>query len=179
MQGQTVGQLSIDKDENYHFEYDENWIEKGFAISPHLSFNSQYTSSTIKRFLENLIPEGEGLDDIATFARISKNNTFAMVHTIGYDTAGALMFGENSEEAKAIFREITSKELSERIEQIESKSIGNEKAVRAVASANGANSIAILVPCHRIIGSNGDLVGYAGGLDVKRKLLAIENNLFT
>ena len=59
-----------------------------------------------------------------------------------------------------------------------SKRIGNEKAVRAVASANGANSIAILVPCHRIIGSNGDLVGYAGGLDVKRKLLEIENNLF-
>jgi len=59
-----------------------------------------------------------------------------------------------------------------------SKRIGNEKAVRAVASANGANSIAILVPCHRIIGSNGNLVGYAGGLDVKRKLLAIENNLF-
>jgi len=59
------------------------------------------------------------------------------------------------------------------------KRIGNEKAVRAVASANGANSIAILVPCHRIIGSNGNLVGYAGGLDVKRKLLEIENNLFT
>jgi len=59
-----------------------------------------------------------------------------------------------------------------------SKRIGNEKAVRAVASANGANSIAILVPCHRIIGSSGDLVGYAGGLDVKRKLLEIESNLF-
>jgi methylated-DNA-[protein]-cysteine S-methyltransferase len=60
-----------------------------------------------------------------------------------------------------------------------SKRIGNEKAVRAVASANGANSISILVPCHRIIGSNGDLVGYAGGLDVKKKLLEIERNLFT
>ena len=59
-----------------------------------------------------------------------------------------------------------------------SKRIGNEKAVRAVASANGANSIAILVPCHRIIGSNGDLVGYAGGLDVKKRLLEIESNLF-
>ncbi len=59
------------------------------------------------------------------------------------------------------------------------KRIGNEKAVRAVASANGANSIAILVPCHRIIGSNGDLVGYAGGLSAKKKLLVLENNLFT
>ena len=59
-----------------------------------------------------------------------------------------------------------------------SKRIGNEKAVRAVASANGANSISILVPCHRIIGPNGDLVGYAGGMDVKKKLLEIESNLF-
>jgi len=59
-----------------------------------------------------------------------------------------------------------------------SKRIGNEKAVRAVASANGANSISILVPCHRIIGSNGNLVGYAGGLDVKKRLLEIERSLF-
>jgi len=54
------------------------------------------------------------------------------------------------------------------------KKIGNEKAVRAVATANGANAISIIVPCHRIIGSNGELVGYAGGLDVKKKLLEIE-----
>ena len=48
-----------------------------------------------------------------------------------------------------------------------SQRIGNTKAVRAVASANGANAIAIIVPCHRIIGSNGDLVGYGGGLPLK------------
>ena len=59
------------------------------------------------------------------------------------------------------------------------KNIGNEKSVRAVASANGANSISIMIPCHRIIGSNGDLVGYAGGLPAKKKLLELENNLFT
>lgn len=56
------------------------------------------------------------------------------------------------------------------------KSIGNEKAVRAVASANGANAISILVPCHRIVGSNGTLTGYAGGLDVKEKLLILEKS---
>ena len=55
------------------------------------------------------------------------------------------------------------------------KSIDNEKAVRAVASANGANAISILIPCHRIIGSNGDLVGYAGGLPAKKKLLEFEH----
>jgi len=57
------------------------------------------------------------------------------------------------------------------------KILNNEKAVRAVASANGANSISIIVPCHRIIGKNGSLVGYAGGLHVKKKMLEIENPL--
>lgn len=55
-----------------------------------------------------------------------------------------------------------------------SKSLGDEKAIRAVASANGANAIAILIPCHRVIASNGDLQGYAGGLLAKKKLLELE-----
>ena len=56
------------------------------------------------------------------------------------------------------------------------KRIGTEKAVRAVASANGANAVSILVPCHRVVGSDGMLTGYAGGLDVKEKLLTLENS---
>jgi len=59
------------------------------------------------------------------------------------------------------------------------KKIGNEKAVRAVANANGANAIGIIIPCHRIIGSDGSLTGYGGGLPLKKKLLELENNLFT
>ena len=54
------------------------------------------------------------------------------------------------------------------------KYINNEKAVRAVAGANGANAIAIIIPCHRIISSNGELVGYAGGLPTKKRLLTLE-----
>jgi AraC family transcriptional regulator of adaptative response/methylated-DNA-[protein]-cysteine methyltransferase len=55
--------------------------------------------------------------------------------------------------------------------------IGNLKAVRAVAKANGDNRIAIVIPCHRVIGSNGDLVGYAGGLERKKFMLDLEKNL--
>lgn len=58
-----------------------------------------------------------------------------------------------------------------------SQKLNNTKAIRAVAAANGANAISIIVPCHRIIGKNGDLVGYAGGLPAKKKLLALENPL--
>jgi methylated-DNA-[protein]-cysteine S-methyltransferase len=57
-----------------------------------------------------------------------------------------------------------------------SQKLNNEKAIRAIASANGANAISIIIPCHRIIGSDGDLVGYAGGLSAKKKLLQLENS---
>jgi len=52
--------------------------------------------------------------------------------------------------------------------------IGAPAAVRAVGAANGANPIPIVVPCHRVIGSNGKLVGYGGGLPLKQRLLALE-----
>lgn len=54
--------------------------------------------------------------------------------------------------------------------------IHNPKAVRAVASANATNPISILVPCHRVIGSNKKLTGYGGGLDAKKELLALEQH---
>jgi methylated-DNA-[protein]-cysteine S-methyltransferase len=53
--------------------------------------------------------------------------------------------------------------------------IGNPKAVRAVGLANGSNPIPIIVPCHRVIGSDGSLTGFGGGLATKRKLLELEN----
>jgi methylated-DNA-[protein]-cysteine S-methyltransferase len=53
-------------------------------------------------------------------------------------------------------------------------SIGNEKASRAVGMANNKNPLPIVIPCHRVIGTNGKLVGYAGGLDIKERLLELE-----
>jgi len=54
--------------------------------------------------------------------------------------------------------------------------IGNEKAVRAVGAANGRNPISIIAPCHRVIGSTGALVGFAGGSDKKQILLSLEQS---
>lgn len=54
------------------------------------------------------------------------------------------------------------------------ESIGRPKAVRAVGAANGANPIPLVIPCHRVIGRGGALQGYAGGLDLKARLLAME-----
>lgn len=54
--------------------------------------------------------------------------------------------------------------------------IGNEKAYRAVGMANNKNKIPIIIPCHRVVGSSGQLVGYAGGLNIKEKLLQQEEH---
>jgi len=55
------------------------------------------------------------------------------------------------------------------------KRIGSPDAARAVGLANGSNPIPIIIPCHRVIGSNGDLTGFGGGLPLKKKLLALES----
>ena len=55
--------------------------------------------------------------------------------------------------------------------------IGNPKAVRAVGAANGRNPLSIIVPCHRVIGQQGQLTGFAGGLNAKKYLLALEQQL--
>jgi methylated-DNA-[protein]-cysteine S-methyltransferase len=62
---------------------------------------------------------------------------------------------------------VSYKELAERI--------GRPKAVRAVGAANGANPIPIIVPCHRVIGNDGSLTGFGGGLPLKRRLLELES----
>lgn len=56
------------------------------------------------------------------------------------------------------------------------KAVGKPKGSQAVGGANGKNPIAIVIPCHRVIGKNGNLTGYAGGLDKKSWLLALEQN---
>jgi len=53
--------------------------------------------------------------------------------------------------------------------------VGNPKACRAVGMANNRNPISIIIPCHRVIGANGSLVGYGGGLEIKEKLLELES----
>lgn len=61
--------------------------------------------------------------------------------------------------------------------QEQAESINNPKAIRAVGTANGKNPISILIPCHRVIGKDGKLRGYAGGLDSKDNLLKLEDYL--
>ncbi|MEN8156957.1 MAG: methylated-DNA--[protein]-cysteine S-methyltransferase [Bacteroidota bacterium] len=76
---------------------------------------------------------------------------------------------------KAVWDALTKVKYGETASYLDlAREIGNEKAVRAVASANGANAIGLIIPCHRIIGNDGKLVGYGGGLPAKKRLLKLE-----
>jgi methylated-DNA-[protein]-cysteine S-methyltransferase len=75
----------------------------------------------------------------------------------------------------SVWQELRRIPYGETISYLElARRIDNLKAVRAVGMANGANPIAIIVPCHRVIGSNGSLTGFGGGLPTKRALLELE-----
>ena len=83
---------------------------------------------------------------------------------------------EGTDFQKKVWEKLQNIPFGKTISYLElSKQLGDVKAIRAVAAANGKNPLWIVVPCHRVIGSNGDLVGYAGGLSRKKWLLEHES----
>jgi methylated-DNA-[protein]-cysteine S-methyltransferase len=83
---------------------------------------------------------------------------------------------QGTEFQKKVWEELQTIPFGKTISYLElSKQLGDVKAIRAVANANGKNPLWIIVPCHRVIGSNGSLTGYAGGLNRKQWLLEHES----
>lgn len=82
---------------------------------------------------------------------------------------------EGTDFQKRVWNELLRIPYGETITYLElAKRMGDEKCIRAAASANGRNKLSIIIPCHRVIGANGSLTGYAGGIENKRKLLELE-----
>ena len=82
---------------------------------------------------------------------------------------------EGTDFQRAVWRQLCHIPYGETISYAElAARVGNPKASRAVGLANGQNPIAIIIPCHRVIGASGKLTGYGGGLPLKQKLLALE-----
>jgi methylated-DNA-[protein]-cysteine S-methyltransferase len=83
---------------------------------------------------------------------------------------------EGTEFQRTVWRRLQEIPYGETISYGElAKRVGNPKASRAVGAANGSNPIPIVIPCHRVIGSNGKLTGFGGGLPTKERLLALES----
>ena len=117
----------------------------------------------------------EGTSEVISTAIIQLDEYFARKRT-AFDMP-LLLAGTDFQ--KTVWQELLNIPYGKTVSYGElSQKLGNSKAVRAVATANGANAISIFVPCHRVIGSNHKLVGYAGGLEAKKGLLDLEINLY-
>lgn len=85
---------------------------------------------------------------------------------------------EGTEFQKRVWNELLKIPFGRTISYLElARRLGDEKVIRAAGTANGKNRIPIIIPCHRVIGSNGKLIGYAGGLHIKEWLLRHEGSL--
>ncbi len=90
---ERVGELVLDSEtDDLSSIYYDSWSGSGFEISPSLPFGEKIKSTSVRRFLENLFPEGNALEDLKEQFRIGVSNTFAIIRIIGKDTTGALSF---------------------------------------------------------------------------------------
>ncbi|CAN7768169.1 HipA domain-containing protein [Variovorax sp. LjRoot84] len=118
-----VGALKFDPgSEEFALEYDPTWVKNpaGFPLSPHLPLAGDASSGTVKRFVENLLPEGNALDVASKHSNIMRNNIFGLIRHLGRETAGALSFvpvGQKPGEGGPQAREIPFAELDERIQR--------------------------------------------------------------
>lgn len=129
-QDQKVATITYEsKEDSWSLEYDANWVAlpNAFPLSPALpmlSVTKAYASGTIKRFVENLLPEGRALDISALTYGVTKNNVFALIQQLGVETAGAFRFGVDRAAVEVAkqdnsMREITAVEVNDRLRQRE------------------------------------------------------------
>ncbi|MBC7379462.1 MAG: HipA domain-containing protein [Burkholderiaceae bacterium] len=118
----VVGTLVWDRESDaFSLSYASKWVasKAAYPLSPHLPFSGQASTSTVRRFIENLLPEGRALDVASTHSNIQKNNVFGLIRLLGKETAGALSFlpeGELPGQMQPVLRDITAAELQERID---------------------------------------------------------------
>lgn len=116
---EEIGELFfVSEEESLKLNYSETWIEHGFPLSPHLGFDQKFSSGSLKRFLENLFPEGQNLSEFLEQYRISKSHTFRILQIIGSETTGALSF-QDQKEKKVVtsFRLVEPSELTSKLDE--------------------------------------------------------------
>lgn len=108
-------------DDELHWHYETSWCQDGFPLSPHLPLNARIPSLNTRRFLRNLLPEGQGLDELLQRFNLTKSNTFGLSLALGNDLPGALVLSanENFQVQESDFRPLTSEELISRLDMRE------------------------------------------------------------
>lgn len=112
-----IAKLTLMNDQLY-WHYDVLWQQSGYAVSPHLPLDADIPTLNVQRFLRNLLPEGNGLDELVSNFHLSKYNTFGLVRALGMDTPGALIILAPKQPLPqtASFRFIADHELEKRLD---------------------------------------------------------------
>jgi len=125
------------------------------------------------RGLKEEKPDAEWKEDAAFFVEVIRQLNGYFAGELREFEIPLLMLGTDFQ--KRVWKALLTIPYGETMSYGElAKKIGEPKAVRAVGAANGQNPIPIIVPCHRVIGSDGSLTGFGGGLENKKKLLELE-----
>ncbi len=119
-----VGTVHYDAlEDSFSFAYDEAWrtAARGYPLSPAIPFDQPAGSASIRRFIENLLPEGRALDIASVYGQVSKNNVYGLIRQLGGETAGALSFHADAQPQPVAprLREISADELNQRIRERE------------------------------------------------------------
>lgn len=112
----VIAKLTVSDSDDLDLLYTEEWKQNGFPLSPCLPLQGVIDKKDVKNFVLNLLPEGNGLEELSKLFHISKANAFALLNAIGKETSGALSFGM-VESIETSFREISKEELQERIRE--------------------------------------------------------------
>ncbi len=111
-----VGQLKFQSNGQCTLIYDDKWIANGFPLSPALGFNTEHKEYSVVNFLKNIFPEGQALQELLDLNRVSKENIYAILSTIGHDTSGALVFANEIQKVQRNkLRKVTEVELINRL----------------------------------------------------------------
>lgn len=119
---ELVGRLGFDPEhERFSFAYSAPWRQHAdrFQLSPHIPLNGEVSAVAVRRYLDNLLPEGRALDVVSSFSHVQKSNLFGLIRVLGRETAGALSFlpsGQSPQAQAAQRRPVTLAELQRRID---------------------------------------------------------------
>ncbi len=112
----VIAKLILSDGDDLELIYTDEWKQDGFPLSPCLPLQGILDKKDVKNFVLNLLPEGNGLEELSKLFHISKANAFALLNAIGKETSGALSFGM-VDHIETSFREINKEELQERIKE--------------------------------------------------------------
>lgn len=182
LDSKMIAQLVLQEDQLL-WQYTDSWKVEGFAISPHLPLVDNIPPLNAQRFLRNLLPEGQPLDEFTASYHLSKNNTFALIRALGLDVPGALValpIGQNLP-IQGKFRRLPKKELAQRLNDREHYSLIVWDGKPRLSVAGVQDKINVVIDDNEILGFGEGALCSTHLLKFERKKLShlVLNEYFT